>query len=70
MKAEFPTLSEDAIQASLDRAYEDNLWSLDGSISKEAVTQDMDVLIKTGIFTGEYSYDQLVDMQFVNQSNK
>ncbi|MNC56855.1 hypothetical protein D3C81_1637750 [compost metagenome] len=70
MKSEFPTMSENAIQASLDRAYEDNLWSLDGSISEDAVKQDMDMLIKTGIYTGNYSYDQLVDMQFVNQSNK
>ncbi|MNW50634.1 NMT1/THI5 like protein [compost metagenome] len=70
MKAEFPTMSENAVQASLDRAYEDNLWSVDGSISEDAVKQDMDMLIKTGIYTGNYSYDQLVDMQFVNHSNK
>lgn len=68
MKAEFPTLSDDAIQASLDRAYADNLWSRDGFITGAAVKQDMDVLIKTGIYTGDYSYDQLVDMQFVNSS--
>lgn len=68
MKAEFPTLSDDAIQASLDRAYADNLWSRDGFITEAAVKQDMDVLIKTGIYTGDYSYDQLVDMQFVNSS--
>lgn len=69
MKAEFPTLSDAAIQASLDRAYADSLWSPDGFITEAAVKQDMDVLIKTGIFTGEYAYDQLVDMQFVNSSN-
>ncbi|GJM75274.1 hypothetical protein HMSSN036_74900 [Paenibacillus macerans] len=68
MKAEFPTLSDEAIQASLDRAYEDNLWSRDGFITEAAVKQDMDVLIKTGIFKGDYAYDQLVDMQFVNKS--
>ncbi|KFN11209.1 ABC transporter substrate-binding protein [Paenibacillus macerans] len=68
MKAEFPTLSDEAIQASLDRAYEDSLWSRDGFITEAAVKQDMDVLIKTGIFKGDYAYDQLVDMQFVNKS--
>ncbi|WP_178022934.1 ABC transporter substrate-binding protein [uncultured Paenibacillus sp.] len=69
MKAEFPTLSDDAIRASLDRAYADSLWSPDGFITEAAVSQDMDVLIKTGIFTGDYAYDQLVDMQFVKSSN-
>lgn len=68
LKLEFPTLSEAAMQASLDRAYEDNLWSLDGIISEEAVKNDMDVLITTGIFTGDYSYDELVDMQFVENA--
>ncbi|MED4923976.1 ABC transporter substrate-binding protein [Anoxybacillus geothermalis] len=70
LKAEFPTLSEGAIQAALDRAYEDQLWSPDGMISEEALKRDMDVVIKTGIFKGEYSYDQLVDMQFVNHINQ
>ncbi|EGG35923.1 ABC transporter substrate-binding protein [Paenibacillus sp. HGF5] len=70
LKAEFPTLSEDAIQAALDRAYADNLWSLDGMISEEALKHDMDVMIETGIFKGDYTYDALVDMQFVNQSKK
>ena len=68
LKLEFPTLSDAALQASLDRAYEDNLWSLDGNISQEAVINDMEVLIATGIYTGDYSYDALVDMQFVKNS--
>ncbi|WOC31577.1 MULTISPECIES: ABC transporter substrate-binding protein [Caproicibacterium] len=65
LQAEFPTLTETQLQASLDRAYEDHLWSVDGLISKKAVDNDMDVLQKTGIYTGTYSYDMLVDMQFV-----
>ncbi|NMO95175.1 ABC transporter substrate-binding protein [Paenibacillus lemnae] len=68
LKAEFPTLSDEALQASMDRAYEDNLWSPDGMISEEALKNDMDVMIKTGIFKGDYTYDELVDMQFVKQS--
>lgn len=68
LKAEFPTLSDDAAQAALDRAYDDQLWSPDGVISQEALDKDMDVMIKTGIYKGEYTYDDLVDMQFVNQT--
>lgn len=65
LKLEFPTLDEASVKASLDRAYADNLWSPDGIISEKAVTTDMDVLLKTGIYEGEYSYDELVNMQFV-----
>ncbi|WP_123043254.1 ABC transporter substrate-binding protein [Cohnella candidum] len=68
VKAEFPTLSDESVQASLDRAYEDNLWSKDGLISESALKLDMDVMLKTGIFTDPYKYDELVDMQFVKNS--
>ena len=67
LKQEFPTLSEEEIDASLKRAYEDNLWSPDGFISEQAVATDLDMLLKTGIYTGAYSYDTLVDMRFVQK---
>lgn len=67
LKQEFPTLAEAEIKASLDRAYGDSLWSPDGIISKQAVTTDMDMLLKTKIYTGSYSFDTLVDMEFVNK---
>ena len=67
LKQEFPTLSEEGVNASLRRAYEDNLWSPDGLISEKAVTTDMDMLLKTGIYTGSYSYDTLADMRFVKE---
>lgn len=66
LKAEFPTLSDEAAQAALDRAYADRLWSPDGVITEEALDKDMNVMIKTGIYKGEYTYEDLVDMQFVN----
>ncbi|MFT9056440.1 MAG: ABC transporter substrate-binding protein [Ethanoligenens sp.] len=69
LKLEFPTMTDDALQASLDRAYADKLWSPDGTISEKAVQNDMDVLITTGIYTGSYSYNTLVDMQFVKKAN-
>jgi NitT/TauT family transport system substrate-binding protein len=68
LKAEFPTLSDEAAQAALDRAYADRLWSPDGIISEEALDKDMNVMIKTGIYKGEYTYEDLVDMQFVNKT--
>ena len=62
---EFPTLSDEALKASLDRAYADDLWSPDGFISRQAVDTDMDVLIQSKVYEGTYDYDELVDMQFV-----
>ncbi|MBQ8537780.1 MAG: ABC transporter substrate-binding protein [Clostridia bacterium] len=64
---EFSTMTEAGKEASLQRAYEDNLWSKDGWISQASVDLDMDVLIQSGIYEGEYSYDELVDMQFVER---
>lgn len=64
---EFSTMTDAGKEASLKRAYEDNLWSKDGWISKEAVDLDMDVLIQSGIYKGAYNYDELVDMRFVQQ---
>ena len=69
LELEFPTMSEAGKKASLDRAYEDNLWSPDGYVSKQAVDTDMDVLIKSEIYEGDYDYDVLVDMQFVEAAN-
>lgn len=65
LKIEFPTLSDEALKASLDRAYTDNLWSPDGVISRQAVDTDMDVLIQSKVYEGAYNYHELVDMQFV-----
>ncbi|MCT2537112.1 ABC transporter substrate-binding protein [Aquibacillus koreensis] len=65
LKEEFPTSSDEDLQAALDRAYADQLWSLDGFISEEGLAKTMDVVNKTGVYTDGYEYDGLVDMQFV-----
>jgi NitT/TauT family transport system substrate-binding protein len=64
-KLEFPTMGDDALKASVERAYADKLWSPDGVITEEAVKIDMEVMLKTGIFTDSYKYDDLVNMTFV-----
>jgi NitT/TauT family transport system substrate-binding protein len=67
-KLEFPTMADDALKASVESVYADQLWSPDGMISEKALSNDMNVMAKTGIFTDKYTYDQLVDMQFVNKT--
>ncbi|MGN1019070.1 MAG: ABC transporter substrate-binding protein [Aristaeellaceae bacterium] len=65
LETEFSTLSEEGRQAALDRAYEDQLWSPDGMISQAAVDTLMEVIIASGLYEGDYAYDELVDMRFV-----
>jgi NitT/TauT family transport system substrate-binding protein len=65
IKAEFPSMDETGIKDSLDRAYADNIWSTDGFIARDALDKNMDVVLKTGVFQGTYSYDELINMQFV-----
>lgn len=65
LKKEFPTTEEASLQASLDRAYADELWSKDGYITEEATDKTMDVVTKTGVYKGDYKYEELVNMEFV-----
>ena len=64
---EFPTLTEEGRKASLDRAYADELWSVDGFISQQAVDTCMKVVTVSGLWEGEWNYEDMVDMRFVQQ---
>ena len=64
---EFDTLTDEGRKAALDRAYADNLWSVDGVISRAAVDTLMDAVITSGLYEGDYDYDELVDLQFVEK---
>jgi len=65
LQLEFPTLTAAGRQAALDRAYADHLWSVDGFISQQAVDTCMEVVTVSGLWEGEWDYDAMVDMQFV-----
>ena len=67
LEKEFPTLTAEGRKAALDRAYEDHLWSEDGFVSQQAVDTCMEATIVSGLFDGEYDYDKMVDMQFVEK---
>ena len=67
---EFPTTPTEDIEAAIDRAYKDGLWSVDGIITPEAVKNDMEVSIASDVYQGTYQYDELVDMQFVENAQK
>ena len=65
LSLEFPTLSEEGRKAALDRAYADQLWSVDGFISQAAVDTCMNVLTISGLLYSTWNYADMVDMQFV-----
>lgn len=65
LEMEFPTLTEEGRTAALDRAYADSLWSPDGIISQAAVDTCMEVVSVSGLFDGQWDYEKMVDMQFV-----
>jgi len=66
---EFSTLTDEGRKAALDRAYEDQLWSIDGFISQQAVDTCMEVVSISGLFSGTWDYSAMVDMQFVESAN-
>lgn len=65
LQLEFPTLTEEGRKAALDRAYEDALWSQDGFISQAAVDTCMKVVTVSGLWEGEWKYEDMVDMRFL-----
>ncbi|GAB4376423.1 MAG: ABC transporter substrate-binding protein [Elainellaceae cyanobacterium] len=64
-KQEFPAMDETQVKAALDRAYQDNLWTKDGSVSQKALENAMDIPTAAGLYKGTYTYDALVDMAFI-----
>ena len=68
LEKEFPTLTPEGRQAALDRAYEDHLWSEDGVITRAAVDTLMEVITASGLFEGEYAYEDMVNLTFVEQA--
>jgi NitT/TauT family transport system substrate-binding protein len=64
-KAEFPTMAEIDLKATLDRSFEDELWSKDGLITPESWTTGESVVLEAGILKKPVPYAEIIDMQFV-----
>jgi NitT/TauT family transport system substrate-binding protein len=65
-KAEFPTSSEEDLKASLDRSFADGIFSPDGFITPESWTTGETIVFDAGILKQHVSYDEVIDMRFVN----
>jgi len=69
-KSEFPTASQEDLQAALSRAFADKVYSTDGFIPQEAWTTGEAVVLQAGILKKRVGYDEVVDMRFVNEVRK
>ena len=62
---EFPTMPPEDVKATLDRSFADELWSHDGSISKQSWATAEKVVRGANILTADVAYDDIIDTQFV-----
>ena len=65
-KQEFPTMSSDDLKATIDRTYADEMWSKDGSVTRDSWTTAQSVVLAAGILAKPVPYDDIIDMQFVD----
>jgi NitT/TauT family transport system substrate-binding protein len=62
---EFPTMPPEDVKATLDRTFADQLWSRDGSISRQSWATAEKVVRGANIWTQDVAYDDIIDTQFV-----
>jgi NitT/TauT family transport system substrate-binding protein len=65
-KKEFPTMAQDDMKATLDRAFADELWSRNGFVSHEAWATSHAVVRAADVLKQDVPYEGVIDMQFVN----
>jgi NitT/TauT family transport system substrate-binding protein len=65
-KKQFPTMSTDDLKATLDRTYNDNLWSKDGVVSRASWDTAKAVVMGAGLLKTDVGYDEIIDMSFVD----
>ncbi|HWG05331.1 MAG TPA: ABC transporter substrate-binding protein [Beijerinckiaceae bacterium] len=68
-KLEFPTMSSDDLKATIDRTYADEMWSKDGSVTRDSWTTAQSVVLAAGVLAKPVPYDDIIDMEFVDSSH-
>jgi NitT/TauT family transport system substrate-binding protein len=66
-KKQFPTMPLDDMKATLDRSFKDEMWSKDGTISRQAWTTASSVVREADILKSDVKYEDIIDMSFVDQ---
>jgi NitT/TauT family transport system substrate-binding protein len=62
---EFPTMPPADVKATLDRTFADELWSHDGSISRQSWATAEKVVRGANILKSDVAYDDIIDTKFV-----
>ena len=69
-RKEFPTMAEEDLKATFDRAFADQIWSEDGMITPESWTTAESVVLQAGLLKSPVAYEDIFDMQYVPKSDK
>jgi NitT/TauT family transport system substrate-binding protein len=69
-RVEYPNASPEDLDASLKRAFADNIFSADGFIPPEAWATGEAVVRQGGILKEHVPYEDVIDMRFVNEVRK
>jgi len=64
-RKEFPTMALDDLKATLERSFQDEIWSRDGMISPESWKTGSMVVREAGILKQDVAYEDIIDMQFM-----
>jgi NitT/TauT family transport system substrate-binding protein len=69
-KSEFPTASQEDLEASLRRSFADGIYSKDGFIPRDAWATGEAVVLQAGLLKQPVGYDEVIDMRFVTEAQK
>jgi NitT/TauT family transport system substrate-binding protein len=64
-KAQFPTMPIEDLRATLDRSFRDEMWSRDGTVSRQSWATASAVVREAGILKTDIKYEEIIDMSFV-----
>ncbi len=65
-RAQFPTMPLEDMRSTLDRSFADEMWSRDGTISKQAWATASAVVREAGLLKTDVKYEEIIDMSFVD----
>ena len=65
-KKQFPTMALEDLKATMDRSFADQMWSKDGSISREAWDTGKAVVMGAGILKTDVKFEEIIDMSFAD----
>jgi NitT/TauT family transport system substrate-binding protein len=69
-KLEFPTMKPDDLLATINRSYEDKLWSENGSVPPASWTTAQKVVRTANILKEDVAYDSIINMSFLKEAKK